>query len=471
MSRTAETTQPIGLRHQQGRTESAVSRSISAKHRHHVKHVDGQRKFIVYDGKRWEYDTGPIVDAIIRQSLEDLFTETDVLSDELSARDAAELLRFVKAECSARGVGGIRKMMPSDPGMNVKAEELDQDPFLFNANSCTIDLRNGQGFPHDPSLMITKLTPLDVVPEAECPTWLKFVDEVFPDAELRDHMQRLCGYFCTGSVREQKLFIFFGPGANGKSVFLETIVAALGEYATAGAPDLLMKKSDAHPTELAALFGHRLVTCMETEEGRQLAEARVKLLTGGDTIAARRMKEDWWNFRPTHKLVLCTNHKPELRGTDNGIRRRLHLVPFVRTFSIEEQDRSLPTKLRAELPGILRWMIRGAIRWQTEGLGQPKLVKDATGDYIESQDIIGSFLAEVCMTGSWAKVRAASLYATYQRWCEAGGEPQVTQRRFGQSISERGFEKRTNNGVWYLGICIRDTTATEGTEGSEPFFS
>jgi putative DNA primase/helicase len=461
--------QIVSLRYQQGRTQNAIARSIARRERHRLRYVLGQRKFIVFDGKRWKPDEGPIVDDIIRRTTEDLFTEADVLGDEISARDAAEITTFIKAQNSAQGMAGIKRFLPSDPGIAIAADELDRDTALLNLLNGTVDLREEKLLRHDPSMMLTRLIELEYDRAATCPTWERVLCDVFPDAELRDHIQKLVGYFVTGSVREHKLFIFWGCGANGKSLIVETIRAMLGEYATAGAPDLLMQKGDAHPTEIADLAGRRFVPCMETEENRRLAEARVKLLTGGDTLSARRMKQDFWTFTPQHKLVLCTNHKPELRGTDNGIRRRLHLVPFVRTFTEAEQDKALPNKLRAELPGILAWAVRGAKRWATEGLGEPECVRAATADYIDSQDVIGNFIGESCVTGSWARVRATALYELFDRWCNANGETAISQRRFGQSITERGYQKRTNNGVWYLGIAIRDTDATEGTEGSDPF--
>ncbi|MCE9605331.1 MAG: hypothetical protein K8U03_10565 [Planctomycetia bacterium] len=457
----------VSLRYHRGRTQNAIAHSIAKRNQHRMRYVLGQKKFIVNDGKRWKYDEGPIVDAIIRATTDELFTDADVLNDEISARDAAETIRFIKTQNTAQGMAGIKRYLPSDPGISITADKLDQDSALLNVLNGTIDLRTGELLKHDSSMMLTRLIELHYDRCSECPTWERVLADVFPDAELRDHMQRLTGYLMTGSVREHKLLIFWGCGANGKSLIVETIRAMLGEYATAGAPDLLMQKGDAHPTEIASLFGRRFVPCVETEENRRLAEARVKLLTGGDELTARRMREDFWTFKPTHKLLLCTNHKPELRGTDHGIRRRLHLVPFVRTFAADEQDKSLPSKLRAELPGILSWAVRGAKRWATEGLGEPECVKAATADYIDSQDVIGTFITECCTVASWGRVRASSLYGAYQRWCDSAGEQPVTLRRFGQSVGERGIEKRTNNGVWYFGICIRDNSATEGTEHLE----
>src|SRR5262249_22300760 len=208
------------------------------------------------------------------------------------------------------------------------------------------------------------------------------------DADLIAYVRRLCGYCLTALVCEQFLWIFWGTGANGKTTFLNTLFGVLGaDYAMHAAGDFLVAKKDAHPTERADLFGKRLVVTAEPEQGRRLAEALVKQLTGGDRIRARRMKENFWEFAPSHKLVLCTNHKPRIRGNDHAIWRRVRLVPFTATFQEHQQDKQLAQKLRAELPGILAWMVRGCLEWQRDGLGLPAVVKAATEEYRSEEDM------------------------------------------------------------------------------------
>lgn len=410
---------------------------------------------MVYTGQRWQIDDGNVVDAVIRACANEMFIEADALSEEMTGRDAAELVRFVKSINSARGVAAIRSLLPSDPGISIAVDALDRFPRLFNTQTGVVDLRSGELLKHDPARLLSKLSPVEFDSAAICPLWEQVLADVFQVPDLVEHFQRVCGYWLTASVREHKLFILWGCGANGKSTVIETILALLGEYGTIGAPDLLMQKGDTHPTEVASLYGHRLVVCTETDEGRRLAEARVKLLTGGDTLTARRMREDFWTFAPTHKLVVCTNHKPQLRGTDLGIRRRLHLIPFLRTFTPEQQDKQLGAKLRGELSGILNWAIQGAMRWQAEGLGEPAAVRDATAEYVSSQDTFGRFIEEACSLVSWQKVRASHLYAAYRTWSEASGEVPVSMRRLAQSIEERGFTKRVSNGAWYEGIGLK----------------
>ena len=221
-------------------------------------------------------------------------------------------------------------------------------------------------------------------------------------------------------------------------------------------PDLLMvKRSQEHATERASLFGMRLVVAIETGEGVRLNEVMVKELTGGDQITARRMREDYWSFWPTHKVFLCTNHRPTVRGTDLAIWRRLKLIPFTVTIPEEEQDKSLPGQLAQELPGILAWCVRGCLDWQELGLDPPDEVEAATASYKQDEDIIGVFLSEECHVSSELRTRASSLYARYKKWAEASGEHPSVQRKFGRAMTERGFARHENNGIWYLGIGLR----------------
>lgn len=440
----------------EGRTESAFSQRVHRNYGHKIRHVDEWNRFLVYNGLHWEVDQGAQLDAMIREQAARLFNEAAESSEELEPTDWRDLIRHAKAMNSARGVSATRALLPSEPGMSIAVSAMDRQAGMLNVQNGVIDLRTGELLPHDSSLLLTRIAPVEYDTQAQCPLWRKFIGEIFDDAELVDHIQKLIGYVLTASVHEQKLFALWGNGANGKSTLVEIVQSLLGTYATSAAPDLLLVKGDAHPTEIAALHGHRLVVCSETEEGRRLAEARVKLLTGGDVLSARRMREDYWNFPPVHKLFLLTNHKPQLRGTDAGIRRRLHLIPFRVTFTAEQQDRSLGRKLKAELPGILNWAIEGATRWFNEGLGEPAAVREATDAYIADQDIVGQYIADNCTVANWAKVRASSLFDNYRIWCEGQGEQAWTMKRFGQSIAERGFAKRVSNGTWYDGLCIRE---------------
>jgi putative DNA primase/helicase len=264
-----------------------------------------------------------------------------------------------------------------------------------------------------------------------------------PSAELGRFFKKLVGYALTGDVSEHVLPVLYGTGANGKSTILNALLAAVGDYGMQAAPDLLVAKKGSHPTEVADLFGMRLVASIEVEDGRRMAESLVKQLTGGDKVRARRMRQDFWQFDPTHKVFMAVNHKPEVRGTDTAIWRRLRLIPFTETIPPAEQDKRLPEKLEAELPGILAWAIEGCLEWRREGLQAPAEVRRATGQYRSEMDVIGTFLQDECEIGNGLKVPFTELYSRYEQWCEEGGERAETRRKFNARLKERGtFDAR-----------------------------
>jgi putative DNA primase/helicase len=255
------------------------------------------------------------------------------------------------------------------------------------------------------------------------------------------------------------MFIHHGPGANGKSTFQEAVSAALGDYAMRTPTEtLLVKRAGGVPNDVARLKGARFVTASETEEGRRLAESLVKDLTGQDTISARFMWAEWFDFKPTHALHLSTNHKPEIRGTDAAIWRRIRLIPWAVTIPTAEQDKKLPEKLRGELPGVLAWIVRGCSEWLREGLKAPEEVRQATRAYRAEMDVLAAFLADCCQRGEDEEAFAGELWGAWKRWCEETGEQVGTQKRFGGQLAERGFlnhrDSRTGRKVW-SGVSLR----------------
>jgi putative DNA primase/helicase len=261
----------------------------------------------------------------------------------------------------------------------------------------------------------------------------------------------------------------YGTGANGKSTLVNTILALLGGYAMKATAELLMTtRSDRHPTERADLFGKRLVATIETQEAGHLNESFVKEATGGDPIRARRMREDFWEFLPTHKMLLATNHKPEIRGTDYAIWRRIKLVPFTVTIPKPEQQKSLPTTLLHELPGILAWMVRGCLDWQHNGLRPPPEVLLATEAYRQEQDVFEAFLETECFRMPNARVSAADLYRAYEHWCGDNDIEPIAKRAFGQRLGDCGFtpEKGTGGQRMWVGVGLPATTAETTHYGS-----
>lgn len=267
-------------------------------------------------------------------------------------------------------------------------------------------------------------------------------------------MQRVCGYALTGVTREHALFFLYGTGANGKSVFLNTISSIMGNYArTAPIEVFVVSTNEHHPTDLAGLQGARLVTAVETEDGRCWAESKIKTLTGADRIAARFMRQDFFEYLPQFKLIVAGNHKPGLRTVDEAMRRRLNLLPFAVTLPASERDRELAEKLRKEWGGILHWMIQGCLAWQPEGLNAPKAVSEATATYLATQDVLSRWLDDTCDLTSAQWTSATALFRSWGEWCTENHEDPGSQKRFSESLESRGFEpKRTKKARGFIGI-------------------
>jgi putative DNA primase/helicase len=365
----------------------------------------------------------------------------------------AAMHSWTKHSNSKNGVRNMIALAKSD--LAIGPDELDTDPWLFNVVNGTIDLRTGELREHRREDFITKLAPVTFDPGAGCPRWEAFLRTIFAgNEELIGYMRRLVGYCLTGVTDEHILPFLYGTGANGKSTFCETILKLMGfDYAMKAAPDLLLaKRGESHPTDRADLYGKRFVACVETEEGRRLAEALVKELTGGDRVRARRMREDFWEFTPTHHVWLAGNHKPPIMGTDHGIWRRIKLIPFAVVIPKSEQDKKLPAKLATELSGILNWAIAGCLEWQRDGLRDPDIVSAATGNYSIEMDEVGQFVEEHCERGEAFLAAAGELFEAFR---EAMPESPVNQHGFGARLRQMGFlnrdpatakEFRTNKG-------------------------
>jgi putative DNA primase/helicase len=342
--------------------------------------------------------------------------------------------------CSARTIAAVERLARSDPRLAATVEQWDRDPWLFNTLAGTVELRTGRIREHRREDYITKLS--EISPGGECPRWMAFLHTVTAgDLELASFIQRMLGYTLTGSTQEQCLFFLWGPGANGKSVLLTTVAGILGDYhTTAPIETFTASQSERHPTELAGLMGARLVTAVETEEGRRWAESKLKALTGGDKIAARFMRQDFFEFTPQFKLMIAGNHKPGLRSVDEAMRRRIHLIPFTVTIPKEKRDPQMSEKLRAEWPGILHWMIEGCLAWQRHGLDPPAAVRNATAAYLEAEDAIGTWIAECVTRNPQRSESTEALFGSWKVWAERSGEYTGTQTALAHKLEKQGFE-------------------------------
>lgn len=324
----------------------------------------------------------------------------------------------------------------------VRLSELDVDPWLLNVRNGTIDLRTAELRPHEREDRLTQLADIEWSDDATCPTWDAFVHGAMGgDLALVLYLQRLVGYAMTGLTTEHILAFFHGGGQNGKSTFVGTVRSLLGEYACAAPRDLLFeekKGGKAHPTELARLYAKRFVACSEIGEHETMDEAKVKDLTGGDAVAVRRMREDFWDLIPTHTLFLSGNHKPVVRGADLGIWRRIRLIPWLVEVTPDKVDKNLPEKLRREASGILRWCVQGCLEWQRIGLVEPESVTAATKEYREESDTLGGFLQSYAVFDKESKCVRSTLRKRYEEWCQEVGHQPVGARRLAARLREHG---------------------------------
>jgi putative DNA primase/helicase len=359
---------------------------------------------------------------------------------------------------NADGLERMLRCASRDSRIVVRAAELDSDPWAFGVANGVIDLRTGLPRPEHPDELITKRSPAWFKGAGEgAPAWDAFLARVLPSEQVRGFVQRAVGYSMTGDVGEHALFLPYGGGANGKSTLLEVVRAVLGDYARAAAPGLLMATREGrHEEELAELMGVRFATCVESGQDQAFNEPRLKYLTGGDTISARFLYSRRFEFRPTHKLWLATNHKPRVRGGDDGVWRRIKLIPFLETIPEKERDPRLKEKLLDEASGILAWAVRGCLLWQRDGLGAPEEVNGATAEYRESEDRIGAFLADACVLAPGARVVASRLFEAYREWAEGAGERALSPQAFAEALEARGFDrKRTSIARMWVGLGLR----------------
>lgn len=431
-------------------TDSANAERWVELHGERFRWHAGRQCWMVWDGTRWGVDDGA----------EALRTTKDVGVSWLQ-RDAptsdpqfmAACIVHAKRSESAGARRAMLQLAAAEEGMSVATSAWDADPWMLNCANGVLDLRDGRLLQHHAPRMMSKLAPTEYDPAATAPRFDAFLAQALPDPEVRLWVQRLVGYALTGVVREHVLPVFYGSGGNGKGTLVNTLGAVLGDYARAVPADLLMRRTggDQHPTERATLLGLRLAFASETEAGRQLAEATVKSLTGGDPISARFMRQDFFEFLPSHKLILSTNHRPKIRGTDAGIWRRVRLIPW--TTAPEKPDTTLGEALLREAPGVLRWAVEGCLGWQREGLPRVAAIEAATEVYKHEQDVLALFLEECTTSTPSASTSSSELFKAYKDWAEEQGEYAWTHRAFGQALAERGVDKAKRHGTMhYVGL-------------------
>ncbi|KQQ19565.1 Phage/plasmid primase, P4 family [Methylorubrum extorquens] len=411
--------------------QDSAAQAFAQRYAGRLLYCHDSAKWYEWTGAAWEPNRCGIAFQWSRELIRELFAEK------------SDRTRYIASKVEF--AGGVEKYCRHDPALAVTIEGWDADPWLLGTPGGTVDLRTGDLHPADPAERITKLTAVAPAEAPNCPNWLRFLNDVTQgDAGYIRFLQQWAGYCLTGDTSEQALCFAFGGGGNGKGVLIHVLAGILKDYAVNAAMETFTaSKHDRHPTEIAALRGARLVTASETEQGRQWAEARIKQLTGGDTMRARYMRQDEFEFTPVLKLLIIGNNKPGLSNVDDAARRRFNLLPFL--FKPAVPDPRLEEKLRAEWPAILRWMIEGCLDWQTNRLVRPDVVKVATDEYFSAQDTFSLWLEERCVvdrTNPYRKATTQELFASWSEYARANNEPPGTQTSFGERMEKLGFKKK-----------------------------
>ena len=365
---------------------------------------------------------------------------------------------------SDKTIAAVLRISNSDPQLATGSAEWDAHPFLLNTPGGIIDLETGEVRAHDARLKLTQMAGASM--GSGCPRWRSFLHEVTAgDTDLQSYLARLAGYCLTGSTSEQMFAFFHGNGANGKSVFINTIAAVMSDYvATAANETFMASRSERHLTELAGLRAARLVVVPETEHGRSWAEARIKSVTGGEKIRANFMRQDHFEFVPQFKLIVAGNHRPSLTGVGEAMRRRLHLVPFDVTIPPDQRDPNLGARLLEERDGILGWMLDGCAEWQRIGLSPPESVVRAVTRYFEDEDLVGQWIEDSCDVGDVFSAMSKRLFDSWSTWAKEAGHPEGSQKSLGTALRERGFVAGKVEGHrGWLGIAPRVGQHREGS--------
>lgn len=418
----------------------ALARRFCDEHGNDLRYVAAWGKWFSWDETRWRQDeTQRVVHMMCK-----------FLRDESGSAPKSS----AKGVASARTVAAVLKLASANPRIAATVDQWDRDKWLLNTPAGIIDLRSGRLRAARREDYCTKITA--VVAAGECPLWHAFLDRITDSeknqGELKQYLQRVAGYCLTGVTHEHALFFGYGDGDNGKTVFSTTISEVMGDYAiTAPMEVFVASKNEHHPTELAMLRGARLVTAAETEAGRYWAEAKLKLITGGEKIQTRFMHKDFFEYLPQFKPFIIGNQKPALRHVDEAIRRRMHFIPFAIKILGEEKDKRLSEKLREEWSGILQWMIDGCTLWLGEGLAPPEVGREATEEYLAAEDAIGQWIEDKCDTGPRKFGLVSDLFQSWRAWAEAAGEAVGSQKAFSQALAKR-FQKRRQGGTGSRGF-------------------
>ncbi len=441
-------------------TDLGNAERIAHYYGHVIKHINGVGWYI-WDGKKWTLDERNKINRIVASVIRKM-GESDDENEQKWSRHCE------KHNVRENAIKDLRMLV------SAKRKQFDNHGYLLNVLNGTIDLKTGNITSHNRENYISQITNIEYVEGAECPVWLNFLEQIFlGDKELIEYMQRLVGYSLTGDISEQLMFFLVGGGSNGKSTFINTIKDLMGDYGKQAQSDtFIKKKSGGANNDIARLASARFVSAIESEEGEKLSETLVKQITGGEPVVARFLKQEFFEFVPQFTVFFTTNHKPVIGGLDEGIWRRVKLIPFDLSLPAHKRDKKLTEKLSLEMSGILNWAIEGCLKWQKDGLIEPKVVTKATGLYKEDMDILDPFIVECCYTdkkNEQVKIEAKELYSVYNNFCFKSGERTLGNRSFYRMLETKGFKKErgAQNKMYFFGITLIDRKPLRVTDQSK----
>lgn len=467
-------------------SDDGLAQLFLEEHSHQLRFVSMWGRWLVWDGARWVRDDYMKASLLAHHTLRRIAkAEARILEGRFykpKEQDRPEMRRAKRSQARREAIEAARPIKSfrtrnatlhmAMPDERVASIPDDFDTLtsqnLFNTRAGTVDIRTGAVYAHRPQDHITLIAGVDIG-DVPTPRWNAFLEQITDrNVELQAYIQRMCGYFLTGDTTEQAMFFGYGTGANGKSVLLNTLASIMGGYhKTAPIETFISSSFDRHPTELAELKGARLVTSSETEQGRRWAEARLKMLTGGERVAARFMRQDFFEFTPQFKLFIIGNHKPKLRTVDEAIRRRFHLVPFTVTIPRNMRDPNLMERLRPEWPGILQWMVRGYAEWARIRLSPPQAVIKATEAYMSEEDALTTWFNTCCDRDKNAFTSTTDLFASWTEWAKQNDEAVGTVINFSDQLSSRSDalqiqKKRTMQARGFTGVGLLKQTLASG---------
>jgi putative DNA primase/helicase len=434
-------------------------------HGSRIRYCHPWQTWLVWDGRRWARDRSARAELLATETVRRIYVEASEASEEQERKAIADWAK--RSEANVR-IRAMLDLATSRPGVPVLPEDLDVNPWVLNCRNGTLDLATGELRPHDPDELLTKLAPVDFNPEAKCELLDTFLHGATGgDAELQAFVQRAAGYTLVGNTAEEVLFLIHGPAAAGKSTFLEAFKAALGDYAITMNFEALLPRSavgGATP-DIARLAGQRFVCSIEVDQGRRLAEGLVKTLTGGDTITARPLYREPFEFRPSHTFWLAANHAPTVREDDDGMWRRILRVPFEHPVPRDQRDPQVKTLLQdADFgrPAVLAWAVKGCLDWRARGgLDVPSAVRDATQAYREEMDPLRDFVEDCCLVGPEYWAATTTLMEQYVKWTHDNGVTHpISRDRVAQGLKARGAKKEGTRPRGWRGIGLRDASPT-----------